>query len=83
VYAQEGGKAMPEDEETPAEPGVLGDGIPQDGVDPGSARRTAIRDANARRQQDDAHKAVQRGQDRAEKARRRAGPQEPAAPREG
>ncbi len=60
---------MPEDEETLSAPGVLGDGIPQDGVDPGSDRRAA----NARRQQDDAHKAVQRGQDRAEKARRRAG----------
>ncbi len=64
---------MPEDEETLSAPGVLGDGIPQDGVDPGSDRRAAIREANARRQQDDAHKAVQRGQDRAEKARRRAG----------
>ncbi len=74
---------MPDAEEMPNTPGVLGDGVLQDGRDNGAARRTAIREANARRQQDDAHKAVQRGQDRAEKARRRAGPQEPAAPREG
>jgi len=74
---------MPEDEETLSAPGALGDGIPQDGVDPGAARRTAIREANARRQQGEAHKAVQRGQERAEKARRQAGPRKPAAPREG
>jgi len=74
---------MPDAEEMPNTPGVLGDGVLQDGVDPVATRRTAIREANARRQQDDAHKAVQRGQDRAEKARRRAGPQEPATPREG
>jgi len=72
-----------EEEETPRTPGWLGDGILENGVDQGAARRAAIREANARRQQDDAHKAVQRGQDRAEKARRRAGPQEPATPREG
>ncbi len=74
---------MPDAEEMPNTSGILGDGIPQDGVDPGTARRTAIREANARRQQDDAHKAVQRGQERAEKARRRADPRKPAAPREG
>ncbi len=74
---------MPDAEEMPNTPGVLGDGILQDGVDPGAARRTAIREANARRQQDVAHKAVQRGQERAEKARRQAGPRKPAAPREG
>jgi len=74
---------MPEDEEMPNTPGVLGDGIPQDGVDPGAARRAAIREANARRQQDEAHKAVQRGQERAEKARWQAGPRKPAPPREG
>ncbi len=74
---------MPDAEEMPNTPGVLGDGIPQDGVDPGAAHRTAIREANARRQQDDAHKAVQRGQDRAEKARRQSGPRKPSAPREG
>ncbi len=67
---------MPEDEETLSAPGVLGDGIPQDGVDPGAARRAAIREANARRQQDEAARAVQRGQERAEKARRQAAPTE-------
>ena len=55
---------MPDDEEMPNTPGVLGDGILQDGRDPGAARRTVIRDANARRQQDEVARAVQRGQDR-------------------
>jgi len=63
---------MPEDEETLSAPGALGDGIPQDGVDPGAARRTAIREANARRQQADAHKAVQKSQERAEKTHRQS-----------
>ncbi len=74
---------MPDAEEMPNTPGILGDGILENGVDPGAARRTAIREANARRQQDDAHKAVQRGQERAEKARRRVDPRKQAAPPEG
>jgi len=41
---------MPEDEETPSTPGWLGDGILENGVDQGAARRVAIREANARRQ---------------------------------
>jgi len=74
---------MPDAEEMPNTPGVLGDGILQDGVDSCAERRAAIREANARRQQDDAYKAVQRGQERAEKARWQAGPRKPAVPREG
>jgi len=58
---------MPEDEETPGAPGWLGDGILQDGLDPGAARRTVIREANARRQQAEADKAAQKGQDRAQR----------------
>jgi len=42
---------MPEDEETPSTPGWLGDGILENGVDQGAARRVAIREVNARRQQ--------------------------------
>ncbi len=74
---------MPEDEEMLNTPGVLGDGILENGVDPCDARRTAIRAANTRRQQAEADRAVQRGQARAEKARWQAGPWKPAAPREG
>ncbi len=64
---------MPEDEvETHRTPGWLGDSILQNGVDQGAARRTVIRDANARRQQADAHKAVQKSQERAEKTHRQS-----------
>jgi len=71
---------MPEDEEMLNTPGGLGDGILENGVDPCAARRTAIREANARRQQAEADRAAQRGQDRAESPHRQAGPRKPAAP---
>jgi len=61
---------MPEDEETPRTPGWLGDGILQNGVDQGAARRAAIREANARRQQAEADRAAQKGQERAERPQR-------------
>jgi len=71
---------MPEDEETPRAPGVLGDGILQDGQDSGAARRTAIREANARRQQAEADRAAQKSQDRAQRPQRGTVPGKPAAP---
>ncbi len=74
---------MPEDEETPAGPGRLGEGVLQDGQDPGAARRAAIRGANARRQQAEADRAARKGQDRAEIPHWQTGPRKPAAPREG
>jgi len=63
---------MPEDEETPTTPGWLGDGILQNGVDAGAGRRAAIREANVRRQQAEADRAAQRGQERAEKTHRQS-----------
>ncbi len=71
---------MPEDEEMPNTPGVLGDGILENGVDQGAARRAAIREANARRQQTEADRAAQRDQARAESPHRQTGPRRPAAP---
>ncbi len=68
---------MQEDEETPSTPGWLGDGILQNGVDPGSARRAVIRETNARRQQAEADRATQKGQDRAEKPQRVTVPGKP------
>jgi len=74
---------MPEDEEMPHAPGALGDGILVDGVDQGAARRAAIRDANARRQQAEAHREAQKGQDRAERPQRATVPGKPPAPIRG
>ena len=74
---------MPEDEETPSTPGWLGDGILENGVDQGAARRTVIRQANARRQQAEADRAAQKGQDRAERPQRVTVPGKPAPPIRG
>jgi len=74
---------MPEDEETPSAPGWLGDGILQNGVDQGAARRAAIRDANARRQQAEADRAAEKSQDRAERPQRATVPGKPAPPLRG
>jgi len=71
---------MPEDEETPSTPGALGDGILQNGLDLGAARRAVIREANARRQQAEADKAAQKGQDRAERPQRATVPGKPPTP---
>ncbi len=59
-------------------PGWLGDGILENGVDQGAARRAAIRDANTRRRQAEAHKDAQKGQDRAERPQRVTVPGKPA-----
>ncbi len=74
---------MPEDEETPATPGWLGDGILQNGVDQGAARRAAIREANARRQQAETDRAARKGQERAGQPQRGTVPGKPAAPLRG
>ncbi len=74
---------MPEDEETPSTPGWLGEGILQNGVDAGAGRRTAIREANARRQQAEADRVAQRGQDRAERPQRATVPGTPPTPLRG
>lgn len=74
---------MPEDEETPRAPGWLGEGILVDGVDPGAARRAAIREANARRQQAEVDRVAQRGQERAERPQRATVPGKPAPPLRG
>ncbi len=74
---------MPEDEDTPRAPGWLGDGILQNGVDLGAARRAALREANTRRQQAEAHREAQKGQDRAERPQRATVPGKPAPPRGG
>ncbi len=71
---------MPEDEDTPRTPGWLGDGILENGVDLGAARRAAIREANARRQQAEADRVAQRGQDRAERPQRATVPGQPPTP---
>jgi len=67
---------MPEEEETPSTPGWLGDGILENGVDQGAARRAAIRQAEADR-------AARKGQERAERPQRATVPGKPAPPREG
>jgi len=74
---------MPDDEETPHTPGWLGDGILQNGVDQGAARRAAIREANARRQQAEVDRVAQKGQDRAERPQRATVPGKPAPPLRG
>jgi len=74
---------MPEDEETPRTPGWLGDGILENGVDPGAARRAAIREANARRQQAETDRAARKGQERAERPQRATVPGRPAPPIRG
>ncbi len=58
---------MPEDEETPGAPGWFADGILENGQDPGAVRRATIRETNARRQQNEADRAAQRGQERKER----------------
>ncbi len=68
------------DEEMPHTLGALGDGILVDGVDPGAVRRSAIRDANARRQQAEADRAARKGQDRAQRPQRATVPGKPAPP---
>ncbi len=65
---------MPEDEETPSTSGWFADGILENGRDPGAVRRAAIRETNARRQQAEADKVAQRGQDRAERPQRAPSP---------
>ena len=74
---------MPEDEETPSTPGWLGEGILQNGVDQGAGRRTVIREANARRQHQEADRVAQRSQDRAERPQRATVPGKPAPPLRG
>ncbi len=74
---------MPEDEETPRTPGWFGDGILENGVDLGAARRAAIREANARRQQAEADREAQKGQDRAQRPQRATAPGKPAPPLRG
>jgi len=74
---------MPEGEETPRTPGWFGDGILENGVDPGAARRAVIRDANVRRQQAEADREAQRGQDRAERPQRATVPGKPPTPLRG
>lgn len=74
---------MPEDEEMPNTPGVLGDGILENGVDQGAARRAAIREANARRQQTEADREARRGQERAERPQRATVPGKPPTPLRG
>ncbi len=74
---------MPEDEETPGAPGWFADGILENGQDPGAVRRAAIREQNARRQQAEADRVAQRGQDRAERPQRVTVPGKPAAPLRG
>ncbi len=75
---------MPEDEEdTLRTPGWLGDGILQNGVDSGATRRAAIREANARRQQAEADRAAQKGQERADRPQRATVPGKPAPPLRG
>jgi len=59
-----------EGEETPCTPARLGDGILENGVDQGAARRALVREANTRRQQAEADKDAQKGQDRAERPQR-------------
>ncbi len=70
---------MPEDEETPGAPGWFGDGILENGQNPGAVRRAAIREANARRQQAEAARAAQKGQERAERPQRVHCPREACA----
>ncbi len=74
---------MQEDEETPRAPGWLGDGILQDGRDPGAVRRAVIRETNARRQQAEADREARKGQDRAESPQRATVPGKPAPPLRG
>ncbi len=74
---------MPEDEETPGAPGWLGDGILENGRDPGAVRRAAIREQNARRQRTEVDRAAQKGQDRAERPQRVTVPPEAAHPAQG
>jgi len=74
---------MPEDEDTPRAPGWLGEGILVDGQDPGAVRRAAIREANARRQQAEADRDAQKGQDRAQRPQRATVPGKPAPPLRG
>ncbi len=74
---------MQDDEETPRTPGWLGDGILVDGQDPGSARRAAIREANARRQQAEVDRVARKGQDRAERPQRATVPGKPPTPLRG
>jgi len=74
---------MQEETETPRTPGWLGEGILVDGRDPGAMRRAAIRETNARRQQAEAGRAAQRGQDRAQRPQRGTVPGKPAAPLRG
>jgi len=76
-------EAMPEDEEMLNTPGVLGDGILENGVDPGAACRAAIRETNARRQQAEADREARKGQDRAERPQRATVPGKPPTLREG
>ncbi len=71
---------MPEDEETPSTPGWLGDGILENGVDQGAARRVAIREVNARRQQAETDRTARKGQDRAERPQRATVPGKPPTP---
>ena len=74
---------MQEEEETPGAPGWFADGILENGVDQGATRRAAIRETNARRQQADADKVAQRGQDRAERPQRGTVPGRPPTPLRG
>jgi len=61
---------MPEDEETPRTPGWFGDGILENGVDLGAARRAAIRAHNAARQAQEAARDTQKAHQREEEGRR-------------
>ncbi len=74
---------MPDDEETPGGPGWFADGILENGQDPGAVRRAAIREQNARRQQAEADRVAQKGQDRAERPQRATVPGKPAPPLRG
>jgi len=71
------------DEETSRTPGWLGDGILQNGVDLCAARRAAIREANARRQQAEADRVARKGQERADRPQRVTVPGKPAPPLRG
>ncbi len=55
----------------------------QNGVDQGAARRARVREANARRQQAEADREAQKGQDRAERPQRATVPGKPPTPLRG
>ncbi len=56
----------------------LGEALLVNGVDAGAARRAAIREANTRRQQAEADRAVRKGQERAGRPQRVTVPGKPA-----